>query len=130
MLEERERVPGRDVLAQHHDAGLREVLPIQAAAWIPSFVPVGGIRMSVTTTSSSAPRPSASSCGRSPAHPGELEVLAKAKRGSNRRGKVKATVARLKARERDRRKDWVEKTSTDIARRFDVIRVETSTSGP
>jgi putative transposase len=30
----------------------------------------------------------------------------------------------LKARERDRRKDWAEKTSTGIARRFDVIRVE------
>jgi putative transposase len=50
--------------------------------------------------------------------------LAKAKRGSNRRGKVKTAIARLKARETDRRKDWVEKTSTSIARRFDVIRVE------
>jgi putative transposase len=50
--------------------------------------------------------------------------LAKARRGSNRRGKVKTWVARLKARETDRRKDWVEKTSTDLARRFDVIRVE------
>ena len=50
--------------------------------------------------------------------------LAKARRGSNRRGKVKTRVARLKARETDRRKDWVEKTSTDLARRFDVIRVE------
>ena len=50
--------------------------------------------------------------------------LAKAKRGSNRRGKVKATIAKLKARETDRRKDWVEKTSTDLARGFDVIAVE------
>jgi transposase len=50
--------------------------------------------------------------------------LAKAKRGPNRRGKVKTAIARLKARETDRRKDWVEKTSTGIARRFDVIRVE------
>ena len=33
-------------------------------------------------------------------------------------------IARLRARETDRRKDWAEKTSTDIARRFDVIRVE------
>ncbi len=33
-------------------------------------------------------------------------------------------IARLRARESDRRKDWAEKTSTDIARRFDVIRVE------
>jgi transposase len=30
----------------------------------------------------------------------------------------------LKARDGDRRKDWVQKTSTDLARRFDVIRVE------
>jgi putative transposase len=51
-------------------------------------------------------------------------TLARAKRGSNRRGRVKHAVARLRARESDRRKDWAEKTSTDIARRFDVIRVE------
>jgi len=50
--------------------------------------------------------------------------LARAKRGSNRRGRVRHAIARLKARETDRRKDWAEKTSTDIARRFDVIRVE------
>src|SRR5712691_8623429 len=51
-------------------------------------------------------------------------TLARAKRGSNRRGRVKHAIARLKARETDRRKDWAEKTSTDIVRRFDVIRVE------
>jgi transposase len=50
--------------------------------------------------------------------------LARAKRGSNRRGRVKHAIARLKARETDRRKDWAEKTSTGLARRFDVIRVE------
>ncbi len=43
--------------------------------------------------------------------------LARAKRGSNRRAEVKAAVAKLKAREADRRRDWVEKTSTDLARR-------------
>jgi len=51
-------------------------------------------------------------------------TLARAKRGSNRRGGVKHAIARLRARETDRRKDWAEKVSTDIARRFDVIRVE------
>ena len=51
-------------------------------------------------------------------------TLARARRGSNRRGRVKCAIARLRARETDRRKDWAEKTSTDIARRFDVIRVE------
>src|SRR5580693_6581091 len=50
--------------------------------------------------------------------------LADAKRGSNRRGRAKLAIARLRAREPDRCKDWVEKVSTDIARRFDVIRVE------
>src|ERR1700731_3594911 len=50
--------------------------------------------------------------------------LARAKRGSNRRATVKAGVARLRGREAARRKDWAEKTSTMLARRFDVIRVE------
>jgi putative transposase len=50
--------------------------------------------------------------------------LARAKRGSNRRGRVRHAIARLRARETDRRKDWAEKASTDIARRFDLIRVE------
>jgi putative transposase len=50
--------------------------------------------------------------------------LARAQRGSGTRGEAKAAIARLKAREADRRKDWCEKTSTDLVRRFDVIRVE------
>jgi putative transposase len=50
--------------------------------------------------------------------------LARARRGSGRRGRVKRAIARLKARGADRRKDWCEKTSTDLARRFDMIRVE------
>jgi len=50
--------------------------------------------------------------------------LARAARGSNRRGRVRHAIARLRARETDRRKDWAEKASTDIVRRFDVIRVE------
>ncbi len=33
-------------------------------------------------------------------------------------------LAKLRARETDRRRDWCEKLSTDLARRFDVIRVE------
>lgn len=50
--------------------------------------------------------------------------LARARRGSNRRAKVKQAIARVKAREADRRKDWVEKTSTTLARRYDLIGVE------
>jgi putative transposase len=50
--------------------------------------------------------------------------LARARTGSSRRQRVKAAIARLKARETDRRKDWAEQTSTDLARRFDLIRIE------
>jgi transposase len=50
--------------------------------------------------------------------------LARARKGSKRRGKVKLAIAKLKAREADARKDWCEKVSTGLARRFDVIRVE------
>jgi putative transposase len=50
--------------------------------------------------------------------------LARARRGSNRRERIKRAVARLRALETDRRKDWVEKTSTLLATRFDLIRVE------
>jgi putative transposase len=50
--------------------------------------------------------------------------LARAGRGSNRRNRLRLAIARMRARETDRRKDWAEKASTDIARRFDLIRVE------
>ena len=50
--------------------------------------------------------------------------LVRTKRGSNRRRHVRLTLARLRARQTDRRKDWAEKASTDLARRFDVIKVE------
>jgi putative transposase len=50
--------------------------------------------------------------------------LARAKKGSNRRRHVRAAIACMRAREADARKDWCEKLSTDLARRFDVIRVE------
>jgi putative transposase len=50
--------------------------------------------------------------------------FARAQPGSNRRGKIKLAIAKLKTRETDRRKDWVEQTSTKLARHFDTIRVE------
>jgi putative transposase len=50
--------------------------------------------------------------------------LARAARGSKRRARTKLAIAKLRAREADRRKDWVEKVTTDIARRFDTIRIE------
>jgi transposase len=50
--------------------------------------------------------------------------LARSRRGSNRRRRVKSAIAKLHAHAADRRKDWVEKVTTGLARRFDVIRVE------
>ena len=50
--------------------------------------------------------------------------LARTRRGSNRRGRVRLAIARLTARQTDRRKDWAEQASTRIARRFDLIRLE------
>jgi putative transposase len=50
--------------------------------------------------------------------------LARARRGSARRKKVRLAIARLRVRETDRRKDWAERKSTEIARRFDLIKVE------
>jgi len=50
--------------------------------------------------------------------------LARAQRGSARRARTKLAISKLRAREIDRRRDWVEKTTTDLAVRFDTIRVE------
>ncbi|HME80214.1 MAG TPA: transposase [Mycobacterium sp.] len=50
--------------------------------------------------------------------------FARARRGSHRRVRTRLAIARLRARETDRRRDWVEKTTTDLARRFTIIRVE------
>jgi putative transposase len=50
--------------------------------------------------------------------------MARAQKGSPQRQAERARIARLRAREADRRKDWCEKTSTALARRFDVIRFE------
>src|SRR2546430_574866 len=44
--------------------------------------------------------------------------LARSRRGSKRRQRVRSAIAKLHARAADRRKDWVEKTTTDLARRF------------
>jgi transposase len=50
--------------------------------------------------------------------------LARGGRGSNRRVQLKLAIAKLRACDANARKDWVEKTSTNLASRFDVIRVE------
>ena len=50
--------------------------------------------------------------------------LSRARRGSSRRKRATARLARTRARDAGRRKDWAEKTSASIARRYDLIRIE------
>jgi putative transposase len=89
----------------------------------PSTGEVVGIDRGVTVTL-------ALSDGRTYRAPADRDVkrlqrrLARAKRGSKRRAKVKARLARLHARNADARRDWAEKVSTEIARRYDLIRLE------
>ena len=49
---------------------------------------------------------------------------ARARKGSPEQQTERDRIARLRAREAGRRKDWCEKVSTGLARRFDVIRFE------
>jgi transposase len=105
-----------------------------AFAAIPEPVPgpgtgeVVGIDRGVTVSAALSTGKLLSCSGLGPAERGRLRRLqrrlARARRGSRRRERVKAAIARLKAREADRRKDWAEKLSTDLARQFDVIRIE------
>ena len=89
----------------------------------PATGEVVGIDRGVTVTL-------ALSDGRTYQAPADREVkrlqrrLARTRRGSNRRAKVKARLARLHARNVDARRDWAEKTSTEIARAYDLIRIE------
>ncbi len=50
--------------------------------------------------------------------------LARQKRGSKRRARTKLSIARLSAKETDRRKDWIEKTTTNLVRDYDLIAIE------
>jgi putative transposase len=50
--------------------------------------------------------------------------LARQQNGSRRRSRTKAAVAALAAREADRRRDWIEQTTTVLVRRFDFIAIE------
>jgi putative transposase len=66
--------------------------------------------------------------GLRPAERRRLRLLerrkARQRKGSRRRQRTKLAIARLKAKDTDRRLDWTEKLSTDLARRFDLICVE------
>ncbi len=50
--------------------------------------------------------------------------LARQVKGSNRRKATKLAIAKLSAKETDRRKDWIEKTTTDLVREYDLIALE------
>ena len=50
--------------------------------------------------------------------------LARQCKGSNRRARTRMAVAKLRAQDRDRRRDWAEKTSTRLVRAYDVIVLE------
>ncbi len=50
--------------------------------------------------------------------------LARQKKGSGRRERTKHQIAGLTAREADRRKNWIEKTTTDLVRDYDVLCIE------
>lgn len=50
--------------------------------------------------------------------------IARKQKDSNRRGRAYRALARHRAREADRRKNWVEQTSTMLARRFDAVVLE------
>ncbi len=87
-----------------------------------------GIDRGVTITAAlsdgrtlNCPQPSAKEQARVRKH---QRRAARAPKGSAEKAAEYAKVARIKAREVDRRKDWVEKTSTELARRFDLIRFE------
>jgi IS605 OrfB family transposase len=47
--------------------------------------------------------------------------LARQNKGSRRRARTKHALASLHARAADRRRDWAEKASTDLVRRYDLI---------
>ena len=50
--------------------------------------------------------------------------LARQTKGSNRRKATKLAIAKISAREKDRRKDWIEKTTTSLVHDYDLIVLE------
>ena len=50
--------------------------------------------------------------------------LSRQQKGSNRRNRTKLQIAKLSAREADRRRNWIEKTTTTLVRDYDLIAIE------
>ena len=52
------------------------------------------------------------------------QLLSPGEAQRKRRTQTKLQVAKLSARESDRRKDWIEKTTTNLVREYDLIAIE------
>lgn len=50
--------------------------------------------------------------------------LARQRKGSNRRESTRRQIARIHARQSDRRHDWVEQVTTELVRQYDLIALE------
>lgn len=50
--------------------------------------------------------------------------MSRQKKGSQRRERTRKALARLKSRETDRRKDWIEKITTSLVRQYNFIVIE------
>ena len=75
LVEEREGVGRLGVLAEHDDADVGRSSRSVAATWMPSSVPVGGMRMSVTTTSGASRPRSARAAGQVAGGADEVDVV-------------------------------------------------------
>jgi transposase len=95
--------PGRDGRAVGIDRGVKTTLALSDATMLRAPVMRSGERKKLARLQ---------------------RQLARCRKGSVRRGKVKARIARLHAGVADRRRDWVEKTTTRIAATYAVVAVE------
>jgi transposase len=105
-----------------------------AFAAVPPAIPapgngqVVGVDRGVTVSAALSTGDLLTVAGLRPAERRRLRLLerrqVRQRNGSRRRERTKLAVARLKARQTDRRRDWTEKLSTDLAGRFDLICVE------
>ena len=105
-----------------------------AFAWVPPTIPgpgtgevVGldrGVAVSVMTSEGEALRAPTLSEPLAERLVRLQRRLAHAGRGSNRRHRIQRAIARLRAHDAARRKDWVEKATTKLAARYDVLKVE------
>src|ERR1035437_2497120 len=68
--------------------------------------------------------PTLRSAGEAQRKPRLPRQLSRQQKGSNRRAYTRRCMARLAAKEADRRRNWIEKTTTQLVRDFDLIVIE------